>query len=446
MTEEKSDVVILGAGVSGLAAARDLAQRGIQVRVLEARNRIGGRVFTHRDPTLSVPIELGAEFVHGAPPETLQLIENAGLGLYDVSDTHFMRASRGGLKDTGDYWDRVGEVMSRLDANRVQDRTFKEFLNDQHGDFDPETLDLTKSFAEGFHAAITDELSEKGLAMAEQATPESAQAIDNTRTFRIYEGYNRIPQRLYEGIPDPHSVVRLNRIVTKVHWRTNEVEITARHVLTGEIETYQAKAAIITLPVGVLAAQGDNAIEFSPYPELLRKSLQAVRMGSAIRMTFKFRRRLWEGKADSPIGMLHADSAAAFPTWWTSLPVRAPLMTAWAGGPKAIHAYSLPVHERTALAIETLAEILDFSPRRLSQELESAHHHDWQNDPFSRGAYSWIAVGGAETSKEFERPVDGTLFFAGEGTNTGSARGTVDGAIATGYRAARQVREQLPSA
>ena len=92
-TIQKTDVVVVGAGVSGLAAARALRERGVRVEVLEARDRIGGRIFTHRDPRAPAPIELGAEFMHGSAPEVMAIVREAGLLAVDISGES-MGASR----------------------------------------------------------------------------------------------------------------------------------------------------------------------------------------------------------------------------------------------------------------------------------------------------------------------------------------------------------------
>lgn len=437
----KYDVVILGAGAAGLAAARQLSREGLNIVVLEARNRIGGRILTHVDPTLTVPIELGAEFVHGAPKETLELCDENGLGLYDVLDSHFMKGSRGKLKASDHNWEQVQRVFARLKPERAKDRSIAEFLKTQAGRESLTTLGLVKSYAEGFHAGDVDALSEVGLAHAEQATPESSGELDHSGIFRIFDGYHRIPEILYAGIRSPDSVVKLNRVAEKILWSSDRssggVEITAHHRLTSEREIYSARTLVCTLPVGVLASSAGP--EFSPVPKNLERALTSVRMGSAARITLKFRKRFWEGRGPEPIGMIHGKPSAMFPTWWTSQPIRAPLITGWAGGPKALEVYSLPVAKRIEVALESLGELFDLSVRQLSRDLQSAHHHDWQNDIFSRGAYSWIAVDGFRDAESFQRPVSKTLYFAGEATNNTAARGTVDGAIASGVRAARQI-------
>jgi monoamine oxidase len=131
------------------------------------------------------------------------------------------------------------------------------------------------------------------------------------------------------------------------------------------------------------------------------------------------------------------------PTWWTMLPLRAPLLTGWAGGPDAAGLSGRDDAYVLDHALDSLATILGISRRRIESRLQQAIVNDWQSDPFARGAYSYVPVGGAGARKKLAKPVAGTLFFAGEATNYDGQPGTVAGAIAAGYRAAREVEAAL---
>src|SRR5947207_8583883 len=103
---DQDSILIIGAGAAGLAAARDLARAGRQVIVLEARERIGGRVFTHRDHVSPVPIEMGAEFVHGKSPALWQIADAANLKLYEVSGRHWF-FQEGKISRSREFWRKV---------------------------------------------------------------------------------------------------------------------------------------------------------------------------------------------------------------------------------------------------------------------------------------------------------------------------------------------------
>jgi monoamine oxidase len=159
-----------------------------------------------------------------------------------------------------------------------------------------------------------------------------------------------------------------------------------------------------------------------------------------------FRRRFWDrlvrgGKGLSAASFLFSDDER-FPTWWSSLPARAPMLTAWVAGPRA----EIGASANAALlrrALDALTDLLDIDPARLRTELVSWHAHDWTRDPHSRGAYSYVPVGGLDAPRALAEPVRGTLFFAGEATDTSGHTGTVHGAIASGQRAAREVLATL---
>jgi monoamine oxidase len=127
------------------------------------------------------------------------------------------------------------------------------------------------------------------------------------------------------------------------------------------------------------------------------------------------------------------------PTWWTLLPVHAPVITGWTGGTRAEAWRQADAAARLAGALRTLSRMLRTDETTLAAELESWHTHDWHADPFSRGAYSYVRAGGMEAQRRFGEPVEDTLYFAGEAVNAEGHAGTVHGAMATGERAARLI-------
>ena len=128
---------------------------------------------------------------------------------------------------------------------------------------------------------------------------------------------------------------------------------------------------------------------------------------------------------------------APFPTFWTPLPMHAPLLTAWAGGPKAARLSGLPKKQLIQHALASVRSALGRMP-----PVEAALVQDWQADPYSRGGYSYVLVGGQGAREELRKPLEKTLFFAGEATDADEA-GTVAGALRSGVRAAREVLAAL---
>jgi monoamine oxidase len=170
-------------------------------------------------------------------------------------------------------------------------------------------------------------------------------------------------------------------------------------------------------------------------------------MGQAVKVALQFRTRFWED-LDLPgengrrpltdLGFVHSPDSS-IPTWWTQLPVRVPLLVGWSGGPNAESLVNEKEVRILDSAIESLLEILRISRKKIEGMLEKIHFHNWYSDPFARGAYSYVPVDGLAAQSELSKPVEDTLFFAGEATNTRGHCGTVHGAIATGKRAANEI-------
>jgi monoamine oxidase len=169
-------------------------------------------------------------------------------------------------------------------------------------------------------------------------------------------------------------------------------------------------------------------------------------MGKVIRVILRFRRRFWDdisprsqpSKTLAGMSFLFSDDQW-FPTWWTAMPEKLSIITGWA---PADSAERLSGNSRSFVidhALQTLGTLLDLKAAELAALLENAYFHDWQNDPFSRGAYSYGAVGADGAQQALGSPINSTLFFAGEATDITGHNGTVHGAIASGHRAAHEI-------
>ena len=134
--------------------------------------------------------------------------------------------------------------------------------------------------------------------------------------------------------------------------------------------------------------------------------------------------------------------AKRFRRIWTQFPVRTTLVIAWAGGPKAIALHGLPQADVIERALSGFGALLG-QPELVRREFERALMHDWNRDPFSRGAYSYVAVGALGARAALAKPLNKTLFFAGEATSTDGQGGTVNGALHTGERAAAEAAAAL---
>jgi monoamine oxidase len=154
-----------------------------------------------------------------------------------------------------------------------------------------------------------------------------------------------------------------------------------------------------------------------------------------VKAALRFDDSFWE-RGHPRVGFFHSPGAA-FPTFWTQFPRHAPFLIAWAGGPKADALHGLTSDAVARRAIAGLDGIFGRAAR-VESRLQSVRVQDWRADPFARGAYSFVRVGGEGAREALAAPVAGRLFFAGEATDAGQA-GTVAGALESGKRAAREL-------
>ena len=429
------DVMIIGAGAAGLTAAAELSKHARRVLILEARDRIGGRIFTARDPRLPTSVELGAEFIHGTPPELWDIVNRAKLRVVDVVGEHWQRNRAGKLATVDDVWADIETVLGKIDANQ-RDQTFREFLKTTASRTPPRVKRLVASYVEGFNAADADRIGTHGIASASKAEEDD----NGDRLFRWVDGYDRVVEQMHADIDVDHCDVKLRTPVSKVLWKKGRVEVYAGK------SVFRAPACIVTIPLGVLQQMPGTrgAIEFDPpLPEAKRDAIHKLAMGPVTRAALLFDEPFWEGRDRQQLGFIHGASDV-FPTWWTLLPMRVPILVAWSGGPAAEKVSGLNDDALTRAAIGSLSTALNMSQKKVTQHFRAIFRHDWQADPYARGAYSYVPVNAMAAPKELARPVARTLFFAGEATQSGEP-GTVHAAISTGQRAAREVLRAVKS-
>jgi monoamine oxidase len=260
---------------------------------------------------------------------------------------------------------------------------------------------------------------------------------DSGAPSRPRGGYGRLAVWFRDQLDARLGEVRLGTVVTAIRWEQGRVAVTAT---TGQAVTeFRAGAAVITLPLGVLQAPPGQpgAVRFDPDPPGKRQAWAALAMGPVVKLVLRFREPFWAASTALDLGFLHIP-AGPLQAWWTGRAGGPAVLTGWAGGPAAAALSGLDPRAVLDRALAQLAGTFPIGRERLTGLLEDWRVFDWQADPFTRGAYSYVPVGGHEWVRRLAEPVAGTLFFAGEATDYLLA-GTVAGAIASGERAAGEV-------
>jgi monoamine oxidase len=411
-------VVVVGGGIAGLTAALELSNEHT-ITVLEARERFGGRIHTIRPAGL--PHELGAEFVHGCAPEIWRFIKSAGLETHEVPDRHWLH-KKDSLIELPDFWDQLSAVTGEIQPHQ-RDTSFARLLSEIRKP--AESIKLARDFIEGFHAAPAEKASIQAMRLSE----ESSEQIDGQRALRITDGFGSIVRYVEDACRKRGVRLRRNAGVVSIDWSRTPIKILLE---SGSPREITADRLIITLPIGPLRS---GAIKIIPQPASKIDAIHALQMGIVTKVILQFRHRFWP---EPNFGFIHGDDEW-FSTCWAD--ERGDILTAWAGGPAGdkLSSFDTPfIQER---ALETASKLFGESLPQIREALLSANTHNWKNDPYAQGAYSYIPVNGVDACRELARPEGEALFFAGEATDLNYQFGTVHGAIASGIRAARDLQK-----
>lgn len=431
----QTDVLIIGAGASGLAAARELTGKGRNVILLEARQRTGGRIFTYSGSGFSRPIEAGAEFVHGDLPVTQNLFKQAGITLRSMEGRMY-RLRNDTLFQSEEYMEDFPLLLSRLDELQ-EDMTFKSFLDRYFSDDKYKDLrDSVIRYAEGYDASDIRRVS--SFALREEWKNESQED-----PFRPVGGYIRLIEYLEEEINSSGSgTIITGAVVKEVRWNKGEVQITC-----ADGRTFSAAKVLITVPAGIFISQPDSSahISFSPPLPFIESAYASMGLGSVIKIILQFKNSFWEVKQGKikvknfmpDLAFLISDAPVG--TWWTQVPERIPLLTGWIAGPEALKMKDTPDDEIMDKAVKSLAYLFGAEVRQIQHELEAWQVFNWQNDPFALGAYTYKTVESAKAREILIKPLEDTIYFAGEALYEGAAMGTVEAALESGIMAAANI-------
>ncbi|RYZ63684.1 MAG: FAD-dependent oxidoreductase, partial [Proteobacteria bacterium] len=374
---------------------------------------------------------MGAEFVHGLPEETRtlfdldqELVERQG---------EYLIADNKGLHVAHEFFQDLRKVLDRLPTEGKDDSSFTDFLKELEPTPTPEETQNLINYVEGYHAADPNRVSTVMLGLSEKEAEES-HAVDGA--FQLTKGWSPLLERFSSALSPS---IRLNSVVNSICYDSNFVQVTASTRSLDHPKITTARAALITVPLGVLKSQAQERghIQFLPELPLDRKeALGYLEMGQALRVVFRFKKAFWDELKTVPAWSMISDlkPGQALRTWWPN----GRLLIGWVGGPESQKFLTLTHEEQMNQGCLMIAQLFDVPLSQVEADLEAVHLHDWKNDEFARGVYSYVLAGGKDAQRILAKPVEGRLFFSGEATHVGGYSATVNGAVLSGIRAAQE--------
>lgn len=424
------DTIVVGAGIAGLTAARLLTREGRRVVILEARDRVGGRVHTDRSEGLVT--DLGASWIHGITDSPVAAAAKAfGMPMVEFTVGGYQADSRP-IAHYGPDGHRLSNAAAQayvsdihaVDATLVDviassspDASYRDVteaalaLQNWSEDRVQRVREYLEHRAEEQYGAWIEDLAAHGL---------DDDSIDGDEVV-FPQGYDALAAGLAEGLD-----VRLEHVVSRVEWSTDGV------VMTTDRGTFAARDAVVTVPVGVLQSE-DFVIE-PALPEPVAGALGRLTMNAFEKVFLRFPTKFW----DDDVYAIRQQGPEG--RWWhswydlTALHSEPTLLT-FAAGPAGIETRGWATDRVTQ---SVLAQLRRLCGDRV-EEPSHVHITAWQGDPFARGSYAYMTLGSTTDDHDaLATPIGGVLHLAGEATWTDDPA-TVTAAMCSGHRAATRI-------
>ena len=412
-------VVVIGAGIAGLAAAKQLQEQGCTVIVLEAQDRIGGRV--RSDRSLGLAFDEGASWIHGAglSHPIRKIRSEAGLDVFETDDDDLGYYLNNNQTYPASTWEadetRFNQAQAQVQQNGALGQSFQQVLDNL---YPPAQRSL------GFKLMLSAFLEfDTGTDLADL----SSLYVDDDEAFSgpewlITNGYDHLATYLAQGLE-----VRLQSPVTAIDYSGAKVQINLGQ------QSLEADYALVTVPLAVLKA---NTLGFSPaLPQDKTQALNGLSMGNLNKFLLLWDEPLWE---NHPLflGYLESQVKGKFNLFLNYRKFsQANALMGFAFGRYALDTEALSDAEVQAEMMAQLRAAFGSSlpePRALRRSR-------WASNPYIRGSYSSVNPQGRSSAyTDLARPVENKLFFAGEHTSK-DYRGTVHGAYLSGLAAAEKI-------
>lgn len=408
---DSTDVIVIGAGIAGISAARDLARGGKRVILLEARDRVGGRIHTNRERGT---VEAGAEFIHGENASTWEYVEELGLKTEiagpENADSYRLFGEKGGIRrDTDELYKRFRMSDDTLAIYDGPDVSIAEY-------FKKNVTDEEAAFYKVREIASDIESADPGLLSVRSVVHEDRLSTSGGRNFWIPSGYSDVVTGVSRGLD-----IRLRHRVVRIRWTEGKVDVECENGAH-----FTAARLVFTIPIGVLKRCPP---EFLPaLPVSFENAVKAIGFGNASKMT------LWMSGAIPDFHFLATPGAVGH--WWQRKFGAETVIVGFAGGLLADALVRLGEKAAIQAGIDDLADGLGGAVRHM---IVHARHFTWSDDPYSYGSYSFPTVGMEDTRDVLQKPIENTIFYCGEATNTRGHPGMVHGALEEGKRVAREI-------
>jgi monoamine oxidase len=407
-------VIIIGAGAAGLMAAHELSGKGVEVVLLEAAERIGGRIHTIIPPGFSNHVEAGAEFIHGKVALTLQLMRKARLP-YATADGNMYRYENGRLNhhfSESKLWSEFYDKLEKLE----NDCTLEVFLN--------------RHFAAKHYDKLRKEVFEmaQGLDLADisQLSTVSIRKewLSDETQFRPVTGYTSLLEFLRNDAPLERYHLLLNQQAFKISWRRGFAKVCTHD------KEYTANAVIVAVS---LCSYIRKAISFEPDIDPMLQHFESIGFGQVIKMAFEFDDIFWNRQYPD-LGFLFTENGITF---WSQLSQQRPVLTGWIGNSYIKRYDEFDDDALKKMALSHLAEVFD--PINVYAKCRACAVFRYTHNTIPGGGYSWLKTESKSAIRKLNQGIDKTIYFAGEALHIGAETGTVEAALQSGRFAARKI-------
>jgi monoamine oxidase len=411
-------VIVVGAGAAGLSAAVSLVAAGVEVVVVEALDRIGGRIHTYIPPGFTFPVEAGAEFIHGNLPLTMDLLQDAGQQAVRTSGKMFSFQNGQPASNFGEAngWDEFIDEMNEL----VTDCPVGSLLDKKFGGQEYQALRKeVRSMAQGLDLADITKLSVFSV---------RDEWSSHEKQYRPADGYSGLVGRLHrKALSSRLYSFHLNETAQEISWSAESVTIkTQNRILSGD-------KVLLTLPVSAYLRKDIRF--FPPIPKTI-ELFNAIGFGSVVKIALEFSTAFWF-EAYPEMGFLFLDEGFTF---WTQSPEEKPLLIAWLGNDYAEEYGLLSDDELIGTALKKLWRVFG-EKIAVENEYKAGAVFRYTRTSHFGGGYSWLTPDSLKAIEFIQAGVSDALWFAGEALASDGAVALVETALQSGQDAARRMIE-----